>query len=151
MRAAGFSLVETLIYLALFCMIGLVAARFLGDYHLAVVASQRKSLACIAVHTAAARLRQDIQMADPSALSWQQNGSADLSFIDCSGKQIRWSLQRGNLYRIQEHTKALIAQGIDRVSFKLTAGEEQIEQLACIICSEGHDYIQTLRPCNGAL
>ncbi len=151
MRAGGFSLVETLIYLALFCMVGVVASRFMAGCHLAVSATQKKAIACMAAHTALPRLRQDVQMADPSAGFWQQKDSADLSFIDSTGKPIRWTLLKGNLYRIQERSKALIAQGVQRFSIKITVRDQQIRQLECTIRSGEDELTQTMRPYNGTL
>lgn len=150
MAKPGFTLLETLIYIALFGMIGLLCSRFIVAHYLSVSNSQKKSAAILAVYSAISRLRADIQMADPQTLLWQESGQ-NLMFGGPPGERVCWSLQKGNLYRMQAHTKALVAQGVDELDFRVVRQDGLIKQVVCGITCGGISMTHTMRPYNGPI
>ncbi len=151
MAKPGFTLLETLIYTTLFGMIGLLCSRFIVAHYVSLSNSQKKTRAIFAVYSAVSRLRADIQMADPQTLLWQESGQQNLTFSGAQGERVCWSLQKGNLYRMQAHVKALVAQGVDELDFRVVRQDGLIKQVVCGITCGGISITHTMRPYNGPI
>lgn len=151
MNKSGFSLFETLVYIALFGLIAIFAYRLFVHNYQAIAHNQRKTASLMSVYAAFARLHADIQMADPLADSWQKKTESHLVIPSIKDKHISWFVEKNNLYRKQGKTKSLIAQQIQHFSIQVHYEGEYIKKITCALRGDSCDFIHTMRICNGLL
>lgn len=131
MKQLGFTLVETIMYTCLLCMVAIVAfswlAQVLKSSHQLHIQSKQVMMA----QTIMQRLASDVRMADSGISRWQiENGSVR---IPIQSHTVCWRQERDKLYRIENNAKALLATGMAQFAPKLITKDLQVDRLDCQI------------------
>lgn len=147
MNCRGFSLFETLVYIALLAILCLVAFSWLSKSAHSVVKINKTSKQVMMAQTIFARLAADVQMADSAKVRWDENN--EQLNLHHANRPITWIKQKDKLYRIENKSKSLIGTGITHFSASPIAHDMHITSIVCSLALADVSFTHTIRVYNG--
>ena len=147
MNQKGFSLIETLMYVALLAILCLVAFSWVSKLGHTVAKINKTGKQVMMAHAIFARLAADIQMANSVKSHWDIN-SEQLSLYHAN-QHISWAKQKDKLYRIQNKSKSLMGTGIIQFSIHAITHDMHITSIACSLAFADVSFTHSMRVYNG--